>query len=140
MVDHPTYIDSNIFVYWLGDHPKFGKVAYKWIKEIENSQRGKYATSSLTLYETLVIVAGLAGRTLKDKPFTQEVINSMTKIKGLSIETLMCEDFTKATNLMSEYKLDFEDSIHLAVALRIGAQEIISNDKDFDQTPVKRSI
>jgi hypothetical protein len=140
MVDNSSYVDINIFVYWLGNHPKFGETAYKWIKKIENSQRGKYVTSSLTLYETLVIMAGLTGKNLKDEAFTEEVIKSMTQIKGLIIEPLKPEDFTKAVDLMKEYNLDYEDSIHLAVALRTGVQEILSNDKDFDVAPIKRNI
>ena len=139
MVDQPTYVDVNVFVYWLGNHPKFGETSHKWIKEIENSPRGKYATSSLAVYETLVIIAGLSGKTLRDKSFTQEIINSM-EIKNLLIEPLKLEDLTKATCLMKEYTLDFEDSLHLATAFRINAKEIISNDKDFDQTPLKRRI
>ena len=39
---------------------------------------------------------------------------------------------------MNDYKLDYEDSIHLAVAIRTGAQEIISNDKDFKTVSIKR--
>jgi predicted nucleic acid-binding protein len=140
MVDNSTYVDTNIFIYWLGNHPKFGETAYNWIKKIENSPRGKYVTSSLTLYETLVIIAGLTGKSLKDKTFTEEVIHSITHIKGLTIEPLKPEDFTKAVDLMKEYNLDYEDSIHLAVALRTGVQEILSNDKDFDVAPIKRNI
>jgi hypothetical protein len=138
MVDKLSYVDINIFVYWLGNHPKFGETAYKWIKKIENSPRGKYVTSSLTLYETLVIIAGLTGRSLKDKAFTEDVINSITRIKSLTIEPLKPEDFVKALDLMKEYNLDFEDSIHLAAATRTGVQEILSNDKDFDVVPIKR--
>jgi predicted nucleic acid-binding protein len=140
MVDNPSYVDINIFVYWLGNHPKFGETAHKWIKKIEQSPRGKYVTSSLTLYETLVIVAGLAGKSLRDKAFTEEVITSITNIRGLTIEPLKPEDFTKAVELMEDYKLDYEDSIHLAVATRTGAQEILSNDEDFDVTPIKRNM
>jgi len=140
MVDNRSYVDINIFVYWLGNHPEFGETAYKWIKKIENSPRGKYVTSSLTLYETLVIIAGLTGKNLKDKAFTEDVINSITRIKGLAIEPLKPEDFTKAVDLMKEYSLDYEDSIHLAVATRTGVQEILSNDEDFDAAPIKRNI
>jgi len=134
------YVDINIFVYWLGNHPKFGETAYKWIKEIENSSRGEYVTSSLTIYETLVIIAGLTGKNLKDKTFTEKVVNSITHIRGLTIEPLKPEDFTKAVDLMNDCKLDYEDSIHLAVAIRTGAQEIVSNDKDFDTTLIKRTM
>jgi predicted nucleic acid-binding protein len=140
MVDSSRYVDINIFVYWLGNHPKFGETAYNWIKKIENSPRGEYITSSLTLYETLVIIAGLAGKSLKDKAFVEEVVTSITHIKGLRIEPLKPEDFTKAADLMKEYNLDYEDSIHLAVAIRTGVQEIVSNDKDFDVTPIRRTM
>jgi predicted nucleic acid-binding protein len=139
MVDR-RYVDINIFVYWLGNHPKFGETAYKWIKKIENSSRGEYVTSSLTIYETLVIIAGLTGKNLKDETFTEKVVNSITHIKGLTIEPLKPEDFTKALDLMNDCKLDYEDSIHLAVAVRTGAQEIVSNDKDFDTTLIKRTM
>jgi predicted nucleic acid-binding protein len=140
MVVTQSYGDINIFVYWLGNHPKYGETAKKWIKKIENAQRGEYVTSSLTLYETLIIIAGLAGKNLKDKEFTEDVINSMTHIKGLAIEPLKPDDFTKAVDLMETYKLDYEDSLHLAVAIRVNAQEILSNDKDFDVAPIKRTI
>ena len=140
MVVTQSYVDINIFVYWLGNHPKYGETAYKWIKKIENAQRGEYVTSSLTLYETLIIIAGLAGKNFKDKEFTEDVINSMTHIKGLAIEPLKPDDFTKAVDLMETYKLDYEDSLHLAVAIRVNAQEILSNDKDFDVAPIKRTI
>ncbi len=139
MVDKSRlYVDVNVFVYWLGNHPKYGHVALDWIKKMETSPRGEYVTSALTLYETLVIICGLTGKNLKDKNFVQQVINPITRIKGLVIESLRSEDFKKAADLMNECKLDYEDSLHLAVAIRTGAQEIISNDKDFDATQIKR--
>ena len=140
MVDRSRYVDVNIFICWLGNHPKFGETAYKWIKKIENSPRGEYVTSSLAIYETLVIIAGLTGKNLKDKSFVEEVVNSITHIKGLAIEPLKPEDFAQALDLMNDCKLDYEDAIHLAVATRTGAQEIVSNDKDFDATPIRRTI
>ena len=140
MVDKPSYVDINIFVYWLGKHPVFGEVAYEWIKKIERSPRGRYVTSSLTLYEVLVIIAGLTGRSLKDRALMEEVINSITNLRGLVIEPFKPEDFIRALDLMEEYSLDYEDSLHLSVAVRAEAKEIISNDKDFDKTPLKRTI
>jgi predicted nucleic acid-binding protein len=140
MVDKPRYIDVNIFIYWLGNHPKHAQAAQQWIKKIEDSQRGEYVTSSLTLYEALVILGGLLGKNLKDKDFVNQVINPITSIKGLKIEPLKSEDFKKAAEQMNECRLDYEDALHLAIATRIGAQEIISNDKDFDTTQIRRII
>jgi predicted nucleic acid-binding protein len=140
MVGRPRYVDINIFVYWLGKHPEFGETAYDWVKKIEGSPRGEFVTSSLTLYETLVIIAGLTDKSLKDKGFVEAVVNSVKRIRGLVIEPLKSEDFAKAVDLMVDCGLDFEDSVHLAVALRVGAQEIVSNDRDFDVAPIKRKM
>jgi predicted nucleic acid-binding protein len=46
--------------------------------------------------------------------------------------------YQRAVGLMSRYKLDFEDSIHLATALEYNAGAIYSNDSDFDRYPLKR--
>jgi predicted nucleic acid-binding protein len=140
MVDPESYVDINIFIYWLGNHPTFGKPAYKWVKKIEDAPRGKYVTSSLTLYQTLVIIAGLTGRNLKDKPLVEEIINSITSLPSLVITPLTTEDIAKAVSLMKEYDLDYEDALHLTTALRNNVKEIISNDQDFDKTPLRRTF
>ncbi len=138
MVASEGYVDVNVFIYWLGNHPAFGKAAYKWIKKIEEAPQGLYVTSSLTLYETLVIMAGLTGKSLKDKKFVEEIVRSITSLPSLLITPLTLEDITYATNLMKEYDLDYEDALHLATALRNNVKEVISNDQDFNKTSLKR--
>ena len=140
MVAPESYVDINIFVYWLGHHPTFGKKAYEWIKKIEEAPQGKYVTSSLTLYETLVIIAGLTGKSLKDKTLVEEIVESIAGIPSLTITPLTVEDVIEAANLMKEYDLDYEDALHLATALRNSVREIISNDQDFDKTQLKRTF
>ena len=132
------YVDVNLFVYWLGKHPIFGETAHNWIQKIANSSPREYVTSSLTIYEALYTLAGLAGTNLKDKPFVQQITNALTQIKGLTIEPLKHEDLTTAAELMNNNKLDYEDALHLAVAVRAGAKEIITNDKRFNVTDLKR--
>lgn len=131
------YVDVNVFVYWLCGHPSFGEKAKSWIEKIE--KEGNYVTSSLTLYEILVIVAGLTDRSLKDREFVRTVINSLD-LRGLKIEPLVKDDFSKALEILNDFGLDFEDSLHLAVALRKNVKEIVSNDSDFDKTSVKRVL
>lgn len=134
------YVDINIFVYWLGNHPAFGRKSYEWIKKIEEASRGKYVTSALTPYQTMVIIAGLTGKNLKDQELVEEILNSMESLSGLRITPLTVEDVTQAAELMKEYSLDYEDAVHLATALRSKAKEIISNDEDFDRTTLKRRL
>jgi predicted nucleic acid-binding protein len=99
-----------------------------------NSAPKQYFTSTLTVYEALVILTGLTGKNLKDKALVEQITNSISQIKGLTIEPLKPEDLTNATDLISNSKIDYEDAIHLAVATRVGAKEIITNDKDFTKT------
>ena len=132
------YIDVNIFVYWLAGHPAYGDRARYWISEVERARRGEYLTSSLTLYETAVIIAGLTNMSFKDKAFIERLLDAITQLKGLDIVKLEVKDYMEALNLMDKYRLDLEDSIHLATALNHQAKIIISNDNDFDKTPIKR--
>jgi len=140
MVVSKSYVDINIFIYWLGNHPVFGKTAYKWIKKVEEAPKGRYVTSSITLYETLVIMAGLTGRSLKDKTFVEEITKPIVSLPSLLITPLTIEDISQASNLMEEYGLDYEDALHLATAIRNKAKEILSNDEDFDKAPLRRKF
>jgi predicted nucleic acid-binding protein len=45
----------------------------------------------------------------------------------LKVEYLVKEDFAKAMEIMNDFGLDFEDSLHLAVVLRKNVKEIVSN-------------
>ena len=110
----------------------------KW-SEVVRKSLASYV-DQLEIAESGVVSAETLSKNLKDTNFVRQVINPLTSLKGLVIESLRSEDFKKAANLMDEFKLDYEDSLHLAVAIRTGAQEIISNDKDFDHTQIKRSM
>lgn len=132
------YVDVNVFVYWLSAHPIFGESARRWVNEIEKAKAGEYITSTLTIYEALVILAGLTGRSLKDEGYVGVVIEAITGLSKLAIEPLTLDDIVRAVEHMKTYNLDYEDALHLAVALRSGASKIISNDRDFDRTPLKR--
>ena len=46
------YVDVNVFVYWIGGHPRYGQKALK-LKEIEAGNRGELITSILTACKTM---------------------------------------------------------------------------------------
>ena len=106
MVDPEGYVDVNVFVYWLGNHPTLGRTSYEWIRKIEGASRGKYVTSALTLYQIMVIIAGLTGKNLKDQELVEEVVNSIEGLSGLRIMPITVEDITEAAKLMKEHRLD----------------------------------
>ena len=138
MVERARYVDVNVFVYWLGGHPVYGERSYEWIRRIEAATPREYLTSSLTVYETLVVLAGLTGRKLSDQEFVQDVVEAFTRLRGLRIVPLRGEDLIRAVQLMEEYQVDYEDALHLAVALRAGVIAVVSNDEDWERTPIPR--
>lgn len=132
------YVDVNVFIYWLANHPEYGEKAREWIRRIKDSRRGAYITSALTIYELIVILAGLAGKNMRDRKLVKTIVESTTMLPGLEIVVLRQEDHIKALELLEKYNIDYEDAIHLATALRSKATIILSNDKDFDKAPLKR--
>lgn len=77
---------------------------------------------------------------MKDESLVREVVNAIKNIMGLKIISLDLEDLEIAIEIMQSYKLDYEDALHLTIALKHKVKEIISNDNDFDRTPLKRKF
>lgn len=135
------YIDVNIFVYWLGDHPEFSGKAAEWLRRARISKRGFYVTSTLTVYETLVILGGLRGVSLRNRDFVGHVLKAFKALlNSVLFEPLTFEDFEKGLELMNVYGIDLEDALHVACALRLGAEEIVSNDSDLDKVKEIRRV
>lgn len=134
------YVDVNVFIYWLGEHPTFGKTAHSWIQKIAENSSVEYVTSILTVYEVLCVLAGLASKNLKNRSFVEQITGAITQLRGLTIEPLKPDDLIAATELLNRNKLDYENALHLAVAIRVGAQKIITNDKNFDTTNMPRAF
>ncbi|ALL00898.1 hypothetical protein Pyrde_0848 [Pyrodictium delaneyi] len=132
------YIDVNILVYWLTGHPEYGRKALEWVKRVEAATRGTYITASITIYELIVVLARLTGRKLSDKSLVDKVLEALSGLQGLRVVETTQQDYLDAARYMEAYSLDLEDALHLAVALRHKAAEIVSNDTDFDKTPLKR--
>jgi len=87
-----------------------------------------------------VILCGLSGKILQDKKLVSQIISAFTQLKKLRIEPLRVEDYQNVAEMMNEFNLDYEDSLHLAIAMGTKVQEIILNDKDFDTLNIKRLI
>ncbi len=126
------YIDVNVFVYWLNDHPKFGETATNIIERVESGE--KAVTSALTpwILHVLFEKTGL-------KWYSPGLLmDKLSHIMNLDIVPIDADDYRNASILSDKYRLDFEDAIHLAVAIDYGADAIYSNDDDFDRAPIKR--
>ena len=132
-----TYIDVNVLIYWLTMNSEFGETALEWVVRAEESN-GDYMTSALSVYEAAVIIAGLRGTNPKDQALIGQVTASITDLNGLRIIPLTIGQAVEAPFFMRQYNLDFEDALHLAAAMEYNSVRIVSNDRDFDRTPMSR--
>ncbi len=119
--------------------PTFGQKAYDWTKKVEQSSLGSYVTASPSIYEVMVILAGLTNKKLKNNEFTRRIIEAITNLRGLMIEAVTHEEILSAQRLMMQYNLDYEDALHLSVAAKVNAKEIVSDDIDFENLPIESS-
>ncbi len=125
------YVDVNVFFYWLTDHKEFGDVATRIIRRIETGE--KAVTSTLTMWLLHILL-----KETTENYDPRLLVEKIRRIPFLKIVPLKLVHFEKALNLSQKYGIDFEDAIHLAVAIENGCEGIYSNDKDFDRTPTER--
>ncbi len=130
MVEERSYVDVNVFVYWLTADPKFGERALRWIERIEEDPRS-YVTSALTLWEVPVILAGVRGSTLRDPDLVGRAVRAVVET-GVTVLELRREDYLTALEFVRQ-GVDLEDALHLASAHRSGCGRVVSNDRDFER-------
>lgn len=129
-MEERSYVDVNVFVYWLTADPRFGERALRWIERVEEDPRS-YATSALTLWEVPVILAGIQGSTLRDPDLATRAVRAVVET-GVTVVELRREDYLRALEFVLR-GADLEDAIHLASALRAGCTRVVSNDRDFER-------
>jgi len=134
------YVDVNVFVYWLSGTGELLEKAKKWVKAIESSIRGEYITSSLTIYELMIIIAGLTGESLRDRRFVTDVFEAISSLNKLGVMPFTKDIIERALDAMKKFDLDLEDAIHYATAVKYHATKIISNDEDFERTNLQRAF
>lgn len=126
-----NYVDVDVFVYWLTDHPSFGKRASEIIKGIERGE--KACTSSFTIWLLHVLLEWEA------ENYSEEILlRCIQELSHLKVIPLEMQDFKGGEQYRNAFRIDFKHSIHYAVARRMGAQTIYSNDSDFDKTDLER--
>jgi predicted nucleic acid-binding protein len=116
------FVDTNVFIYALTAHPRFGENARRILERIEGGEAA--VTSTLVLCEVAWVLEAM-GR--------QGDINS-TLEKILSYRTLEVVEFSgddllMGANNMAIYDVDFNDGVNVAIMMRLGVSEAYSNDK-----------
>jgi hypothetical protein len=121
-----NFVDTNIFLYAIQAHPRFGKASKDILERIDKGE--KAVTSLINLAE----ICWWLERHGKIDEMENE-LRLVAAILNLELVSLALEDFLLASRLVKEYKIDFNDCLALATMKRFGIKKIYSNDPDFDK-------
>jgi len=113
-------LDTNVFIYYLQAHSKFGPYAKKVISALV-SDKATAVTSILTLAEVLAF-----GGTKVEITKTQDYLFSIPNLSFISVGVRIAQ---VAAGIRREFRFSLPDSIQLATALDAKAQTFITNDK-----------
>ncbi len=116
------FIDSNIFIYVVTNHPRFGATATRILKRVEEGEEA--TTSTLTLCEVAWVFEAM-GRQGDIKPTLEKILSYST----LRIEPFDSDDLIVGANLMVTERLDFNDAVNVALMERLGIDEVYTNDE-----------
>ena len=116
------FVDTNVFVYSIIDHPQFGNKARDILQRIEDGEEA--FTSTLVLCEVSWVLEAM-GRQGDVKPTLEKILSySNLQVHGFDVEDLL----VGASNMMT-YSIDFNNGVNLSIMTKIGISEVYSNDK-----------
>lgn len=122
-----SFVDTNIFLYAIQKHPKFGETSKKILEKIDRGEE-EAVTSIITLAE---VCWWLEKHKKTDE--IKEKIELILSIFNLKIVNPDCEDFLKGAELTRRLGINFNDCLNLALMERLEIDEIYSNDSDFEK-------
>ncbi len=116
------FVDTNVFIYTITAHPRFGKISKNILERIEEGEAA--LTSTLVLCEVAWVLEAMGKQ--------GDIKSTLEKI--MSFRTLEVIDFTEddlliGANNMSTEQVDFNDGVNLALMMRLGILEVYSNDQ-----------
>jgi predicted nucleic acid-binding protein len=118
----PRFVDTNIFIYAYTAHPLFGETAKTILTRIENGEQA--ITSTLVQCEIAWVLEAM-GR----QGDIKSALEKMDSFKTLKVVTVNSDDLLVGANNMATENVDFNDGVNLALMMRLGVNEVYSNDK-----------
>ncbi len=115
------FIDSNIIIYVATNHPKFGSISRAILKRVEDGEEA--VTSSLMLCEVAWVFEAM-GKQGDIKVLLEKILS----YKALRVESFDSDDLIVGANLMSTYRIDFNEAVNVAIMERLGVNEVYTND------------
>jgi len=121
------FIDSNIFleVELAQEH---GRASKEFLKMV---QRGDIKAFTTNFHiDNVVIIMENYGKSWKEIAI---FLTSLLQYRGLTVYPLTVYDKIKATEIMRDEELDFDDALAAYVVKKLGLKVVVSYDSDFDR-------
>lgn len=115
------FVDTNIFIYSVTDHPQFGETARRILERIEQGEMT--ITSTLVLCEVAWVLEAM-GKQGNIKSTLEKILS----YENLEVVGFDQDELLVGANNMRLYGIDFNDGINVAVMTKIGVFEAYSND------------
>jgi predicted nucleic acid-binding protein len=115
------FVDTNVFVYALTAHPRYGENAKRILERIEGGEAA--VTSTLVLCEVAWVLEAM-GRQGDIKPTLEKILS----YKDLEVVEFSKDDLLMGANNMAVHRVDFNDGVNVAIMMRLGVLEVYSND------------
>jgi predicted nucleic acid-binding protein len=124
------FLDTNILLrHLLADHPDQSPRATSLIAMIERGER-RVTTSEFVFFETAFTLA----RTYKQPPGRiKEALLAILELPGIQLPGK--GGLRRTLDLYVGLNLPFADAYHAALMERLGIDQVISYDRDFDRVP-----
>ncbi len=126
------YLDTNVFIYAIEQHQKYGKFCEKILLDIE-SEKLKVSASIIVLVEILNVLKKINKILNKERKKQLDIRKNIDAILSLPIIWLDLNFLTIKRATEYDYDISGVDYIHTSTMELNSITKIISADKDFDQ-------
>ncbi|MBI4014929.1 MAG: type II toxin-antitoxin system VapC family toxin [Candidatus Aenigmarchaeota archaeon] len=132
------YLDTNVIIYAVENHPKYGKKCTEILKDI-NSGKLNACSSVLVLVETMNVLVKL-NRMLKKEGKSVNIKDSVEAVMSLPIEWVDMGFALIRRASEYDYAISGVDYIHVATMEMNSVQEVISADAELNKVKSIRRI
>jgi predicted nucleic acid-binding protein len=133
------YIDTNIFIYAIENHPKYGKSCARILRDIQE-KKIESSASVLVLVELISVLVKL-NKVLSSKEEAKLVIrDNIAAIQSLPIIWMDLDFLTIERAASYDYPINGVDYLHIASMELNSLTEILSADRELDKVESIRRI
>jgi predicted nucleic acid-binding protein len=128
-------LDTNVILrHLLGDHPEQSPRATAYLRQVEQGQV-RVRTSELVVFEA---VFTLERHYRLPKKRVPDSLLPLLELPGIVLPGK--QRLREAFDLYVQLNLPFADAYHAALMRRLGAEEMVSFDREFDRIPDIRRV